>query len=342
MQRSACLPISSASTSVRPLSSSTRWNSRGPSSALTPVHSDVYGFIRSPVEERGSSCSITSRSRHSAITFSIPITVTSTSGSVVQKRPLPSDSTTHTAPVSATAKLAPLTPIRAERNFARRYRRAVSASSVGSEPSASPRAIVPANSSRISSRLRWIAGTRMCEGRSSASWTMSSARSVSSATTPACSSASLRPISSVAIDFTLTTSSNPWSRAIPATIPFASAASRAQWTVPPAAATEASSRSSCSGRVARARALIAAPASRRSCQSGSSPTTDARLARIVAVALPRLRRSWASSRATAAAAANPSRQNQAPAARLGFASLRLTVPPKPRRGAPSAPRCARG
>ena len=32
----------------------------------------------------------------------------SVSGSVVQNRPLPSDSTTHTVPVSATAKFAPL------------------------------------------------------------------------------------------------------------------------------------------------------------------------------------------------------------------------------------------
>ena len=48
------------------------------------------------------------------IAFSIPITVTSTSGSVVHIRPLPSDSNTQTLPVSATAKFAPLTPIRAD------------------------------------------------------------------------------------------------------------------------------------------------------------------------------------------------------------------------------------
>ena len=61
----------------------------------TPVQIDVYGFIRSAVEERGSSCSITSRSRHSGSTFSIPISVIRTRGSVVHMRPLPSDSTTH-------------------------------------------------------------------------------------------------------------------------------------------------------------------------------------------------------------------------------------------------------
>ena len=54
---------------------------------------------------------------------------------------------------------------------------------------------------------------------------------------PAAASASLSPISSVASDLTLMTSSAPWSRAIPATIAFASAPSRAQWTVPPAAVT---------------------------------------------------------------------------------------------------------
>ena len=110
MQCSAWRPTSSASTSVRPASSRTRWNSCGPSPSRTPVHSDVYGFIRSAVEERGSSWSMTSRSRHSGSTFSIPISVITTrAGSVVHMRPLPSDSTTPTVPVSAIAKLAPLT-----------------------------------------------------------------------------------------------------------------------------------------------------------------------------------------------------------------------------------------
>ena len=63
--------------------------------------------------------------------------------------------------------------------------------------------------SRISLRFLWIAGTRMWLGRSWPSWTISSARSVSWAVMPACSRASLRPISWVAIDLTLTTSSAP-------------------------------------------------------------------------------------------------------------------------------------
>ena len=55
-------------------------------------------------------------SRHELGTsFSIPITVTSVSGSVVHIRPLPSDSNTQTVPVSATAKFAPEIPMRARR-----------------------------------------------------------------------------------------------------------------------------------------------------------------------------------------------------------------------------------
>ena len=45
---------------------------------VTPVQSDVYGFIRSPVEERGSSWRNTSRSANVGTSFSIPTTVTST------------------------------------------------------------------------------------------------------------------------------------------------------------------------------------------------------------------------------------------------------------------------
>src|SRR5215469_10506343 len=46
---------------------------------------------------------------------------------------------------------------------------------------------------------------------------------------------------------------------------------------------------------------MAAPAARSASQSGSSPTTRARLARMVLVALRRFRRSWGSARATLAA-----------------------------------------
>ncbi len=95
--------------------------------------------------------------------------------------------------------------------------------------------------SRISLRLRWIAGTRMWLGLSCPSWTISSARSVSVAVMPAASSASLSPISCVAIDLTFTTSVSPVACTSRVTMAFASSASRAQWTVPPRAVTCSSS-----------------------------------------------------------------------------------------------------
>ena len=235
----------------------------------------------------------------------MPMTVTSTSGSVVHIRPLPSDSTTQTVPVSAIPKLAPLTAMGVDRNFSRRCRRAASARAAGSSESVRPAAIVASKTRRISARLRWIAGTRMCDDQSPASWLMSSARSVSTAAIPSAARASLRPISSVAIDLTLMTSETPWSRAMPATIALASTASRAQCTSPPAWTTDSSSRSSSSGRVAIVRALIAAPAARRSSQSSTSPTAAARRARMVPVARARLTRSCPSPRAVRAAAGNP-------------------------------------
>ena len=67
-----------------------------------------------------------------------------------------------------------------------------------------------------------------------------------SAGCPHASSASLSRISSVASDFTLTTSSAPSARTSATTISFASAASRAQCTVPPAAWTDDSSSTSTS------------------------------------------------------------------------------------------------
>ncbi len=57
---------------------------------------------------------------------------------------------------------------------------------------------------------------------------------------PASSSASLSPISCVAIDLTFTTSDSPVSLTSRVTIRLASSASAAQWTVPPAAVTDSS------------------------------------------------------------------------------------------------------
>src|SRR5690625_7856393 len=82
--------------------------------------------MRSPVEERGSSCKNTSRSWKLGTTFSIPTTEIRVLGRVRHIRPLPSDSTTTMVPVSATAKFAPETATASDmsRNFSRRKRRA--------------------------------------------------------------------------------------------------------------------------------------------------------------------------------------------------------------------------
>ena len=71
--RASRATLRSASTLVRPLSSSTTWNSFGSvTGASTPVQIELYGFIRSPVADRGSSCRNTSRSRKRGMTFSMP------------------------------------------------------------------------------------------------------------------------------------------------------------------------------------------------------------------------------------------------------------------------------
>src|SRR6185437_8616811 len=101
MQDNAGLPAGSASAAVLPLSSSTRWTCCGPSPGVTPVHIEVYGFIRSPVDDRGSNCRKTPRSAQVGMTFSIPITLIRVLGKVRHIRPLPSDSTTHKVPVCA-------------------------------------------------------------------------------------------------------------------------------------------------------------------------------------------------------------------------------------------------
>jgi hypothetical protein len=147
----------------------------------------------------------------------------SVSGRVRHIRPLPSDSTTTSVPVSAIAKLAPETATLARRNFSRRCSRAASASrrgsSVRSSGAGSTHEVHLATEDLTDLlRLRWIAGTRMWLGRSCPSWTMSSARSVSQARIPAASRASLSSISWVAIDLTLTTSSVPLVLAMSTTI----------------------------------------------------------------------------------------------------------------------------
>ena len=106
-----------------------------------------------------------------------------TRGSVVQKRPLPSLVTSTSVPVSAAAKFTPVMPMSARRNSPRSRSRAhaVSASrSTGEIGAAPPRA----STSRICGSVLWIAGVIMCDGRSPASCTMYSPRSVSTLVMP--------------------------------------------------------------------------------------------------------------------------------------------------------------
>ena len=173
----------------------------------------------------------------------MPMTVMRTSGRVRHIRPLPSDSTTTTVPrlgdgevgagdgdARAQELLAQVEPGRLGE-----LRRVVG--QVGRRRPAGA-AISPMKMSRISVRLRWIAGTRMCDGRSCPSWTIISARSVSQTSMPSQAErlVELDLLGRHRLDL------DDLGRAVrpgrsPATIAFASAASRAQWTVPPAAVT---------------------------------------------------------------------------------------------------------
>src|SRR5260221_13218449 len=92
-------------------------------------------------------------------------------------------------------------------------------------------------------------------------------------------------------------------------------------------------------------ALIADPAARRSSQSGSSLTTEARLVRIVVVALPRLRRNWLLSSAVLAAWGNIGSDLEG-LTRPRFLSSQGFRPggwlPRHRAGDAAPPRCAAG
>ena len=132
------------------------------------------------------------------IAFSIPITVISTSGSVgahtaVALRLDDADGAGVGGSRSSRREIA----TRARRNASRR-----ACPPPRARPRGRPRGPATAeagsrNRSRISARFLWIAGTSKCDGRSPASWMISSARSVSSGRMPAPSSASLSRISSV-------------------------------------------------------------------------------------------------------------------------------------------------
>ncbi|MNN36255.1 hypothetical protein D3C81_1501440 [compost metagenome] len=84
-----------------------------------------YVVIACPVAERVSRLDSGTICSSFATTFSMPMMAICTSGTVVERRPLPSFSTSHRVPVSAAAKLTPDRPISAPTNACRSARRPV-------------------------------------------------------------------------------------------------------------------------------------------------------------------------------------------------------------------------
>ena len=308
MQCSACRPSGEASTWERPLSSSTRWKACGPSPGVTPLHVEVYGFIRSPVEERGSSCRNTSRSVQVGTSFSTPITVISVSGSVRHIRPLPSDSTTEIVPVSATAKLAPeIADLRGEELPAqvgpRGHRepaglvgeRRVHVRHLAQEDVADLGAVAV---DRGDEEVRRPVVRELHDQLGEVGLQRRDARALERLVESGLLGGHRLDLD----DLVARRSPGPGRR-------------RCGWPprrrapsapTPPRAVTLSSSSTSSSGSRVMVSALIASPARRSSSQSPTSATTPARLARMVRVACPRLRRSWVSASARCAAAGKDS------------------------------------
>ena len=173
----------SASARVRPPSSRTRWN------ALRPVaraHAGPERRVRvHPLAGRRARQQLEEHlevAPRAGSTFSIPITVTSTSGSVVHMRPFPSDSTTHDGAGLGHGEVrARDRDPRAQEGVAQvQPCRLGQLGRIVGEVGRARAARGTGRGSRV--RFLWIAGTSRCDGRSPASWTISSARSVSIAT----------------------------------------------------------------------------------------------------------------------------------------------------------------
>ena len=121
-----------------------------------------------------------------ATTFSIPITVISVSGSVVHIRPLPSDSTTQTVPGLGDGEVrAGDRDAGAEERLAEVAARGGLGERRGIVREAGPTERARGRGRAISAGRWWSAGTSRCDGRSPASWMISSARSVSIGRDPA-------------------------------------------------------------------------------------------------------------------------------------------------------------
>ncbi|MNT13549.1 hypothetical protein D3C72_1485230 [compost metagenome] len=84
-----------------------------------------YVVMAWPVAERVSRLDSGTMCSSFATTFSMPMMAICTSGTVVESRPLPSFSTSHSVPVSAAAKFTPDRPMSASTNACRNARRPV-------------------------------------------------------------------------------------------------------------------------------------------------------------------------------------------------------------------------
>ena len=175
-------------------------------------------------------------------TFSRLAITMCTRGSAWVKSPLPSLVTMIEEPVSATRKLAPVTPTSAARKRSRRIPRASSTSSRGSssERSGGRWLCWARKSASIKSLVRCTAGAMMWLGRSPRSWMMYSPRSVSTGVMPFASRCAFRSISSEIMDLPLVTVLAPTRRQMSRIAARASAALGHQWTWPPWAVTRSS------------------------------------------------------------------------------------------------------
>ena len=285
MQRSAGRPPRSASARVRPLSSSTRWNSRGPSPSCTPVQSDVYGFIRSPVAERGSSCRKT-------------VEVAQLWNDLLDahrrsRAGRGASCTCARCPPTRPRRRCPSRPRRSSRREtptrARRNARAGSAARPRPARRDRPRARA-APSARGTGRgsRRGCGGSRApgCATGARRRAARSARRDRSRARVmPASASARLSPISSVVSDLTLTTSSTRARARSDVTMRLASSGVARPVDVPAGRRRPGAraARDTCRG-ARSARRLMLAPASRSASHSGTSATTSRARARIVSVA----------------------------------------------------------
>ncbi len=206
----------------------------------------VYGFIRSPVDDRGNSRVNTSRSAKVGSTFSMPTTLIRVSGRVRHIRPLPSDSTTTSDPVSAIAKFAPEMPTLARRNFSRRCRRAAPASSaerVG-DVGGRRRTVLPHLAKEDLAHLGAVAVDRRHQDVARAVMPQLDDQ-LGQVGLPGGEAGFLEGLVEVDLlgshRLDLDTSSTPLARTSPITIWLASAASRAQWTVAPLRVSDSSS-----------------------------------------------------------------------------------------------------